>query len=815
MFRNLLKVAFRSLRKHRFHSGLNIFGLALGMGCSLVLFQFVRYHLGFDAYHRNAGHLYRVVTDLHLDDGSVEFERGAPLALVEALRREVPQVSNTGVLVNNHFFMVSIPEEPSVNRPGGKDETGEKIFAEHENTAFADRHWFELFDYHWEAGDAATALQAPNMAVITAGLAKKYFGEADPMGRVIRIDRKQSVTITGVVSDPPPATDFKTALFVSLSSYRNFFPDDQAFRTNWWLMTSRTSLFILLPQGVAAGSVDKAIRGLTKTNMGEMSKNYQFHLQPLKEVHFDGRYSGVISRSLLTTLGLVAIFLLLIACINFINLSSAQQARRVREIGTRKVLGSGPAAIFWQFMTETSLMVLLAAIGAVCLLAVLIQGLNNWLQLDLGFKMIGGGSAVAYFILLLLLVAAAAGLYPALMLSRVRPIAALKTASGNMPGSSRPSWQRKGLIILQNGCAQVLIVCALVITMQMNYIRNADLGFKKDAVVMLRVPDTSAYKMAVLREQLLARPGVKELSFCFRAPSSDANNGGSVRFDDRDWEKFVARSIEGDSHYVPTFGLRLLAGRNLQESDTIREFLINEDLVHKLGFRDPGQVIGHRLVAGDVAGDHPGVIVGVVGDFNYSSLYGGIEPVEISTVRENYKYAAIKLNGVSAGGGQVLKEVDAIWRSVYPGNVFEYHFLNEQIEGFYRSEETLNRMIGVAAVVAIVISCLGLLGLVSMLTLQRTKEIGIRKVSGASEGQILVLLAKDFLQWVLLSILIAVPVAGWAMHQWLQRFNYRIPFPGWLFGLSGVGGVIIALFTIGFHATRAARANPVEALRRE
>jgi putative ABC transport system permease protein len=821
MFRNLLLIAYRNIRKHRFHTGLNIFGLSLGLSCALVLFQFVHYHLGFDTYHHNARNLYRVVTDLHLGDGTVEFDKGAPLVLADVLQKEVPQIKNEAIMLQKFSFTVTIPGHNPETKPSGGNgpdvSPAEKFFAEHENTGFADRHWFELFDYNWEAGDAAAALQMPNTAVITRRLAKKYFGDLDPVGQVIRLDVKQQVRITGIISDYPPNTDTKVDLFLSLSSFRNFYPDlDQPMRTNWQWIRSTTSLYVLLPEGFSQNLPDAAMPGIAKRNMGWAAPYYNFHLQPLKEAHFDERYSGVISRSLLTALALVALFLVLIACINFINLATAQQAKRAREIGTRKVLGSGPAGIFWQFMTETGLMVLLAAFGSICLLAVFLPVLNNWLQLDLGFHFVQDGKILLYFLLLLVLIILAAGFYPALILSRVRPIAALKSTSGNWGGPARASsWQRRSLIVLQNGCAQLLIVCALIITMQVNYLKNADLGFDKDAVVIVPIPDTVTGKLTALRDQLLARADIKDLSFCFQAPSSDVNNGGSVRYDDRPWEKFIIRWSTGDSHYLQTFGLRLLAGRNLQESDTVREFLVNEDLVHKLGFKDPLQVIGHRLVAGDMAGDHPGIIAGVIRDFHYHSLYSGIDPVVIATVKEKYKYAAIKLSGSSYGGSEGLKEIGRIWKSVYPENVFEYHFLNEQIENFYHNEDLLNKLVGAAALIAITISCLGLLGLVSLMTLQRTKEIGIRKVAGASEGSILVLLSKDFMQLLILAVLIAFPFALLVMHQWLQHFAYRIPVPGWIFLVSGLGGVCLALLTVGYHAMKAARANPVIALRSE
>jgi len=799
MLKTYIRTAFRSLRKQKFYTGLNVLGLSLGIAGGLILFQFISYHLSYDRYHRNSDQLYRVVTDLHLQDGSVEHERGTPLGLTEALQHRLPQIKDQAVLLKTRSFTVGVPQSGAW-----------KFFDERDNIGFTDQHWFNLFDYTWKEGNAATSLKEPNTAVITQKLADKYFGKEEPVGQTIRLDNKYNVRITGVLKDYPANTDTKIDLFLSRPSYKIFYPDAEANMTTYWgIINSTTGSFVWLPDGagIPEKKIEAAMTRITKAHFeADMAPVYHFHLQALKDRHFDARYGGVIQRSLLTTLAIVGLFLVIIACFNFINLATAQSARRSKEIGTRKVLGSTTAAIFWQFMTETACIVVMAALLSFVWIRLSLPVLNDWLQLRLSFNFFQDPGLLLCLLLLIALVIGAAGSYPALILSRWKPVDALK----KQITSPRSAVFRKGLILIQNVVVQVLIISTFIITLQIRHLKTTDPGFNKESILMVPIPDPDRNKLSRLENQLRRDPEIRSLSFCFRAPLSEKYIGGSVSYDERAWEKFSASSIVGDTGYLHTFQLPLLAGRNLQKSDTVREFLVNETLVHKLGINDPQQVIGHRLVAGALD-DHPGTIVGVVKDFNIHALYTPIEPALITTLWNFYQYAAIKCNsGDQAKGRQIIQKA---WQSVYPENVFEYHYLNEQIDEFYHKEELLNRLINTTAAIAIIISCLGLLGLISFFAIQRTKEIGIRKVLGASVPSIMYMLSKDFLKLGLLSILIASPIAGYFMSHWLQDFAYRIPINGWIFALAGCSSIVIALITVSYQAARAALANPVESLR--
>jgi putative ABC transport system permease protein len=799
MIKNYFKIARRNLLKHKFYTLINIFGLSLGVACSIILFQFITYHLSFDTYHHNAKSLYKIVTQIHLEDGTTLYERDAAMVLARAIKTELPQIKDAAVLVQKRSFTVAVPQS---------DGAGRRLFYEKENVGLADSHWFNMLDYTWLYGNVKTAFNDPDNAVITHKLAQKYFGTDDVVGRVIRLDNKHNFKVTGVLKDNVDNTDFKCDMFLSLTSLKTLYPDvEKDFQNSWYWVDSRNVVFLSLPDNLSPKTVEAAI---VKAAGKEVTKSYHFLLQPLNEVHFDGRYSGVIQKSLLTTLGIVGLLLIVIACVNFINMATAQSFKRAKEIGTRKVLGSTPSAIFIQFMAETSLIVLSAGLLAVLSVWLFLPVLNSWLQTTLTFNFVHDKALFVYIALLTAAITVAAGFYPALILSRFRPVNALKNQVGGQSQSA--GFSRKSLIVIQNVIAQVLIIGTIIITMQVRYLKTANLGFNKTGVIMLPLPDFDKNKTDFLSNQLLANPGISAVSFCYRAPSSTADKGGSIKYDGREWEKFVGRTVMGDAGYAKTFGLHIIAGRNISEADSAKEYLVNEQLVQKLGVKNPQQIIGHKFTAGDLS-DKPGTIVGVVKDFHAKSLYKVIEPTYISTFRSAYQYAGIRID--MKNRAEALMQVQKVWQSVFPDNVFEYHFLEEQIADFYQKEDLLNKLITSSTVIAIFISCLGLLGLISLLTIQRTKEIGIRKVLGASVTSITTLLSVDFIKLVLIAVVVASPIAWFMMSKYLQDFAYRIDIQWWVFALAATIAILIAFVTVSYQSLKAAMSNPVNSLRNE
>ncbi|WEA02244.1 ABC transporter permease [Mucilaginibacter sp. SJ] len=801
MIKSYFKIAWRNLWKHKFYTFINMFGLALSIGCNIILFQFIIYHLSFDTYHHDAKQVYRVVHRLTAFEGAPIYDQGAPLALARDVKASDSRVKDVGVLLRMHDIIVSIPQNDGI---------GKKMFAEHENIGITDGHFFNLFDYEWEQGNQNTALTEPNTVVLTHGLAQKYFGSQDVIGKTIRVNNKNTFRITGVVKDHPANTDIKAELFLSLSTLKSLYPDvANSLQNDWGFINSTNSIYLELKDGANPHLIEKDINRLNvKLHGAEAAKPYHFMMLPLSEVHFDGRFAGVIQRSLLVTLGIIGLLLIIIACVNFINMATAQSFKRAREIGTRKVLGSSPGAIFIQFISETSYIVVFAALLSFLMMIVATPILNNWLQTQLSFNLFNNYRFAGLIIVVLVIIILAAGSYPALILSRFKPVNALKNQVGGKTQTA--GFTRKGLIVAQNIIAQVLIISTILITMQVKYLKTTDLGFNKNAVLMLPVPDNNKSKTDYLRNQLLADPAIKSVSFCYRAPSSTADKGGSIKFDTRDWEKFVGYTQIGDADYVKTFGMQLIAGRNIVEADTAREYLVNELLVQKLGLKDPQQAIGRHFTAGDLS-NNPGIIVGVVKDFHAKSLYTAIAPEYISTFRKGYQYVGIKIR--SGNPSAVIDHIKKEWQAVYPDNVFEYRFLDQQIADFYQKEDLLNKLITSSAIIAIFISCLGLLGLISLLTLQRTKEIGIRKVLGASVTNITGLLSVDFLKLVLIAVIVASPIAWLIMSKYLQNFAYRIDIQWWVFVLAAFVALLIAFITVSFQSIKAAMANPVESLR--
>ena len=797
MLYNYFKLAIRTLRKQRWYTSLNVLGLSLGIAGGLMLFQFITFHLGFDSYHRRAGQLYRVVSSLHLADGSVVNEAGAPLDIASSLKEQVPEVKDYAVLLKVPQVTVG------VSGAGGR-----RFFAEKEALAFVAPSWFDLFDYTWLKGDPGS-LREPHTVVITRRLADKYFRNEDPIGQTISFDNAFTARITGVMEDLPANTDLRMELFLSRTSFTSWHPEvERQMHASWGFINSWAQSFVWLPAGASGEKIGKAIDRLKAQHFGaDVRSVYQFRLQPLKEIHFDARFGDSMRPSLLVTLAIVATFLVLIACFNFINLATAQGGRRAQEIGTRKVLGGTAAAIFWQFMIETACIVLLAAALSLVWVWLALPVFRDWLQTRLPFDLLRDGRLQSFLLLLIFFVTVAAGAYPALIVSRWTPVSALRQQVVG-PVSAL---LRKGLVVLQHVVVQALIICTLIITLQVRYVKNADPGFNKESVVMVPVPDTSTGKQNWLRQRLLADAAIRSVSFCYTAPlTGERYMAGSVSYDARAWEDFSPRSIPADSGFLHTFQLRLLAGRNIRSGDSSHEVLINETLLHKFGIHDPAQVIGHRVINGTL-GDQPETIVGVVKDFNVQPLYGELLPVMITPFSARYNYAAIKL-----GGGRQEEARQAIqkaWQAAYPDKVFEYHYVKEEMDSFYRKDDLLNKLIDVTAIIAILISCLGLSGLISFFAARRTKEIGIRKVLGATVPGIVYLLSKDFLIMVAEALLVAVPVAWYFMNEWLHNFAYRITIGWWIFALAGVLSALIALGTVGYQSVRAALVNPVKSLR--
>ncbi|HKB42982.1 MAG TPA: FtsX-like permease family protein, partial [Chitinophagaceae bacterium] len=573
--------------------------------------------------------------------------------------------------------------------------------------------------------------------------------------------------------------------------------------------------YVLLPPNVSADNFNQQLREYSRKM--ESPDNKDSHIiQPLSAVHYDtqtGNYTNkTISHELLNVLWLIAAFILLIACVNFINLSTAQAVNRAKEVGVRKVLGSNKSQLQMQFIVETFLIVTIAVILAAVITLLALPYVNQLLELSLSFNILSDPAIILFLLTVAIVVTALAGFYPSIVLSRFNPVTALKSklAANTTKGISL----RRGLVVFQFIIAQALIIGTLIIVQQMNYFMNKPLGFDKDAIVNVpyRPDSTGGKRTDYLKQQLLSN-GVQAVSFSSNSPIEDDNNMFTTfKFDHalKD-EDFQAINKFADNDYVPTYKLQLVAGRNLQPSGPTTEFLVNESFVKSLGLKKPEDILNKEISI--MGGLIKCPVVGVLKDFNDRSLRQNMAPLLIATNSTMYRQASIKLSTTNMATS--MQSIKKIWEQTFPNNAYEYRFMDDKIARFYKQENQLSQLYKIFAAIAIFLSCLGLYGLASFMAVQRIKEVGIRKVLGATIANIVYLFSKEFIILIAIAFLIATPLAWYYMHQWLQNYAYRINISWWLFAAGGLAAIAIALATISFQAIKAAIANPVKSLRTE
>jgi len=570
-----------------------------------------------------------------------------------------------------------------------------------------------------------------------------------------------------------------------------------------------------LPPNISASNFNQQLSTYARKVQSADNKD-SYIIQPISAVHYDaaaGNYSHkTISHELLNVLWLIAAFILLIACVNFINLSTAQAINRAKEVGVRKVLGSNKSQLQIQFIVETFLIVISAVILATIITILALPYLNQLLELSLSFNILGNPAIILFLLTVTIVVTALAGFYPSIVLSRFNPVNALKSklTANTVKGISL----RRGLVVFQFIIAQALIIGTLIIVQQMNYFMDQPLGFDKDAIVDVPYrPDSTGIRLTDYLKQQLLSNGAQAVSFSSTSPIEDDNNMfTSFKFDHalKD-EDFQAITKFADNDYVPTYKLQLIAGRNLKPVPFTQEFLVNESFVKSLGLKKPEDILNKEISIMDGLIKCP--VVGVLKDFNDRSLRNNLAPLLIATNATMYRQASIKLSTTNiASSMQFIKK---LWEQTFPNRVYEYRFLDDKIASFYKQETQLSQLYKIFAVIAIFLSCLGLYGLASFMAVQRIKEVGIRKVLGATAGSIVYLFSKEFIMLIAIAFVIATPIAWYYMHQWLQNYAYRIDVSWLIFLAGGIVAIVIALATISFQAIKAAVANPVKSLRTE
>lgn len=801
MFNNYFKIGWRNLRRHKAYAAINIIGLSLGIACAILIFTLIEFHLSFDGFHHNKKNIYRVVTEFH--DETVDYNAAVPQPLGWAFRNDFAFAEQTARVVSYHKVLISLPGEKEV-----------KKFEEEDNIAFAEPAFFDIFDFPLIEGNPHTALSNPNSAIITQSIARKYFGAgantAAAIGKRIRMDNKLDFTITGILKDIPANTDRKENIYLSYHDLRGYSPW-LASDSSWGGVYSGSMCFVLLKPSITSQQVNKAFPGfVSKYYKGRDAKTWTFRLQPLSDIHFNTDFDGNADKKYLWALGLIGLFLIITACVNFVNLATAQALQRSKEVGIRKVLGGVRSQLFWQFIAETTLITVFAGLLAYGISLLALPSLNQLLNRKMELQLFHDWKLPVFLLLLSLLVIFLSGSYPGLVLARFQPVLALKNklSQAHVGGFSL----RRILVVTQFTICQVLIIGTIVIASQMHYTQNIDLGFSKDAVVTLPLPIHDKMKMNTLRDQLASVAGVEKITLCHQPPASNSNDNTGVRFDNRaEDEHWSINMKSADDQYLSTFGLKLVAGRNCYPSDSTREFVVNETFVKKLNLPSPQDVLGKKLSIN--GGSITAPIVGVVKDFHNYSLHLDIPAICIMPNYNHYSSCCIKIN--LANTRPALASFEKIWNSIYPDYLYSYQFVDDRIAEFYEMDKIMLTLVEVFAGIAIFIGCLGLYGLVSFMAVRKTKEIGVRKVLGAGIQHILWLFGKEFIRLIIIAFVIAAPFAWYAMHKYLQDFKYRIQIGAGIFVLAIVFTFLIAALTVGYRSLRSAFANPVKSLRAE
>jgi ABC-type antimicrobial peptide transport system permease subunit len=819
MIKSYFTISLRKLWKHKFFTFINITGLSIGISAALVIYIIVSYDLSFDKFHNDPGKIYRVVTDYSFMGEVVAHSSGVNGPLAATIKSEV-----AGVKIAAPFFTL---DETNVYIPNGTDVPVK--FRKEGNMVLADGRYFNLFSYKWLAGSAQSALEEPYQVVLTSDQAKIYFpgiSYHQMLGKTILYDTIKT-TVTGIVQTPSQNTDLYFHGFISYSTcLSNISLRGRVRPTEWPGTPPQSSLFIKLADNVTPDNVENQINMLLKKNnpIGRPGGGQKDHLQPLNDLHFNELYPNfekgrTANKATLYGLLVVAGFLLLLGCINFINLSTAQASQSAKEIGIRKTMGSTRVQLIIQFLSETFIVTLFAVIIAILIASVALKLFADFIPPGLKINYISRGDLLLFLIILTFVVTLLSGFYPALILSGYKPISVMKNLPNTVTGISNNALLRKFLTVTQFVIAQFFIMATLLVNKQVFYVLHKDLGFRKDAVINISTPAKSINTnlQQVFKNKISNIPQIEMISIGSEAPSSDKISSFEVNY--KDGKKEVKTTLQqrfGDENYIKVYNIKLLAGRNLRPSDSATAVLINANYANAIGFKNPANAIGKSF---DYEGDKR-EIVGVVADFHQKSLHTPIVPISIQAphYKFNDRTFHILLKPQNAGNNDWNKAISSMkktWKEVYPDDDFDYHFFDEDIARFYDSEQRTSKLLVLATGLSLFISCLGLLGLAIYNTNQRTKEIGIRKVLGASVTEIVKLLSTEVIWLIVLSFVLVSPMAWYAMNRWMQNFAERTTISWWIFLLGGASMLITALITSSFQTIKAAISNPTKSLRSE
>lgn len=795
MIRNYIKIACRSLWRHKGFSMINIVGLSIGLAACFLIYINIKFELSYDDFNVKFDQIYRVAVDVRRPNIPVITTSSAFEQIGPSLQQDYPQVKEN-VRVAGARFLVQYGA----------------VKYQEENAIYADPSLFSVFTFTVIKGDVKKGFEEPFTVVITQTIAKKYFGNVDPVGKTLTLDSKQPALVTAVIKDVPANSHFKFDIAVSYVTSLKLYPSGV---TNWARIRGYT--YIVLPKGYDFKSLERQLPAFANKHYTEADRkegtNYDYHLLPLKDIYMDTSRGGPEWGDLhnIRIFSAIALFILLIACINFINLTTARATERAKEVGIRKVIGAARKQLISQFLSESVIICFIAFLLAVLLSNSLLP-LYNQVSGKVTNTTIFTHAYVFHLFILSCFIGFIAGLYPAFVLSGYKPVATLK---GSFSKSIKGVVLRRSLVVVQFAISIVLIVSTIVVYAQLNYMRSQPLGFQKDQMLTIDFfSDTAVQRrLPIIKHELKKIPNVISAAASRSLPGfGNGNSESEIENKAGNMQQILIDAYYVDHDFIPQFEMKLAAGRIFSKSfgtDTSTAFLINEAAAKSIGYKTPAEAVGRKLKQWG----RTGKVIGVLKDFHFQSLQESVKPLSISNDPDFNKVLTLKIGSTNIPA--TIAAIQNKWKSLVPERPFNYRFVDEAFNAQYAAQVNFGNLFMYFAVLAILISCMGLFGLASYSTVQRTREIGIRKVFGASVTGIVNMLSAEFLKLVILSSLIAFPLAWFAMNKWLQDFAYRITISWWVFALAGTTALVIAFATVSFQAIKAALANPVKSLRSE
>jgi len=798
MFKNYLKIAFRNFRKNKTSSAINIFGLTIGVTCCLLIALYIQHEVSYDNFEKKGNRIARVIMEYSFD-GSPQSNKGnyTSVRVASVFKRTFPEVESA----------IKMTEYPRVV-------TYKDKMIDEKDFMYADSTFFDFFSFNLLRGNIHSVLSAPYDVVLTQSTAKKYFGDEDPIGKALKIGNDSNLyKVTGVIQDCPSNSQIKFDFLASFSSL-GITPDYE--KTYW---DANYTTYLLLKNENSISSLQAKLPAFMKKEMAGQGATVNFYLEPFYKIHLHSAYGGFEPNNSITyiyILAAVALLILIIACSTYVNLSTARSIERAKEVGVRKVIGAEKKQLFWQFIGESALLCFLAVILSLLITILILPYFNQLSQKQLQASSLFSLPFILFSFGVAACVSLVAGSYPALILTGFQPVKVLK---GSFKNASSGQWLRKSLIVFQFAISVFLIVSTFIMQKQLYYVQHKKLGYDRDHVLVLPVSSSMLERIDLIKQEFKQNPSVLSISRCHRSPV-EGGGGYNMRSEIMPANQQIAVIANpSDEDFIATTGLQLIAGTSFTAQDVksaddtdskkrLYHYVLNETAAKQLGWT-PEQAIGKKMFLGD---DRPGYVKGVVRDFNFQSLH---DPIKAYILFPEHwsRELLVKLSGQNLP--QTISFLESKWKTLVPDRPFEYRFLDEDYNKLYDAELRLGMVMNLFSSIAIILACLGLFGLSSFAAQQRFKEIGIRKVLGASVSNIVIALSKDFIKLAAIAIFIAFPLAWWTMTKWLEDFSYRTNMSWGIYVAAGAITILLAIITVSVHAIKAAIANPVKSLRTE